>query len=122
MDAAAAKAAAAMEATTMKSATVKTAPMKSAPMKSAAVKAAPAVKASTSTVSAAAAVAATTSSLGSVRERQSQNGCQQGTRKNSRERQRNAFAVPSSQHVCLHRYRRQSGGPWATDKNALAGR
>ena len=117
MEAAAAKATAAMEATAMKSATVKTAPMKTATMKTTA-----AVKAST--VSAAPVTATTTSSLGNVRERQSQNCCQQGTRNNPRERQRDAFAVPSSQHVCLHRNRRQLGGPaapWATRQNALAG-
>jgi hypothetical protein len=101
-----------MEATAMKSAPVKTASMKTAAsMKTtAAVSAAP--------------VAATTSSLGNVGERQSQNGCQYCARKNPSERRRDAFAVPNSQHVCLHRNRRQLGGPaapWATRKNALAG-
>jgi hypothetical protein len=91
MDAAAAKAAA-MKATAMKSAPVKTA---------ATMKATAAVKASTVS---AAPVTATTRSLGNVRERQSQNGCQQGARKNPGEH--DAFAVPSSQHVCLHRNRR----------------
>jgi hypothetical protein len=111
MDAAAAKTTAAMEATAVKSAGVKTA----AAVKTTAV--------SASTMSATA-VAAATSSLGNVRERQSQNGGQHCTDKNPGARQRDAFAVPSSQHVCLHRNRRQLGGPaapWATRKNALAG-
>jgi hypothetical protein len=85
--------------------------MKSARVKSAAVKATTAVKAST--VSAAPVTATATSSLGNARERQSQNGRQYCTRKNSGERQRDAFAVPNSQHVCLHRNRRQLGGPAA---------
>ena len=104
MEATAAKATAAMQATAMKSATVKTTTVKTTTMETTA-----AVKASTvsaSTVSAAPVTAATTSSLGNVSERQSQNCYQQGTRNNPRERQRDAFAVASSQHVCLHRKRR----------------
>ena len=109
-----------MEAAAMEATAMKTAPVKTATMKAAA-----AVKASTvsaATVTATTVTAATTRSLGNVRERQSQNGDQDRTRKNPGERQRDAFAVPSSQHVCLHRNHRQSGGPaapWAIRKKRL---
>jgi hypothetical protein len=109
MEATAAKATAAMQATAMKSATVKTTTVKTTTVKTTTMETTAAVKASTvsaSTVSAAPVTAATTSSLGNVSERQSQNCYQQGTRNNPRERQRDAFAVASSQHVCLHRKRR----------------
>lgn len=117
MEAAAAKATAAMEATAMESASMKSAAVKT----TAAMKTTATVKAST--VSAAPVTSTTTSSLGNVRERQSQDCCQHCTRNNPKERQRDAFAVPSSQHVCLHRNRRQSGpgSAVATRKNALAG-
>jgi hypothetical protein len=121
---------AAMEATAMKSASVEAAAMKPAAVKTATVKTAAmettaAVKASTvsaSTVSAAS-VTATVSSLGNVREHQSQDCCQHCTRNNPRERPRDAFAVPSSQHVCLHRNRRQLGTRQRRGhpENALAG-
>jgi hypothetical protein len=114
------EATAAMEATAMKAASVKTAAMETAAMETTAMETTAAVKASTVSAApvCAASMTATVSSLGNVRERQSQDCCSQDccqhcTRNNPRERPRDAFAVPSSQHVCLHRNRRQLGDPAA---------